>query len=46
MRYPLLYANDDPNLDRWVADGIAHFEQLLALHAAFQRYLQKLRGAA
>ena len=40
------YIADDPNLDQWVADGIAHLEQLLALHAAFQRYLQKLRRAA
>jgi hypothetical protein len=36
---------DDPDLDDWVADGIRTFEQLLALHAAFHRYLQRLRDA-
>ena len=45
MRYPLLYLEDDPHLDEWVADGIRTLEQLLALHAAFHRYLQRLRDA-
>ena len=34
---------DDPDLDRWVADGIDALERLLELHAAFQRFLQRLR---
>jgi hypothetical protein len=36
---------DDPNLDAYVADGIRTLERLLELHAAFGRYLQRLRDA-
>ena len=36
---------DDPDLDRWIADGLASLERLLELHAAFQRFLQRLRDA-
>ena len=36
---------DDPDLDLWIADGIAHLERLLELHAAFQWYIQRLRDS-
>ena len=36
---------DDPDLDLWIADGIASLERLLELHAAFHRFLQRLRDS-